>query len=88
LPPARLPFTLDDHDRTPRNIREVEAEAVAYVCCESLSLAGAAECRGYLQHWLAGQVIPDRSAQKIFKAADRILKAGYPKDPLPTADPQ
>lgn len=68
---------LDDHDRTPVNIREVEAESVALICCESLSLAGAAECRGYIQHWLNGQTIPDRSAQRIFKAADTILKGGY-----------
>lgn len=68
--------TLDDHDRTPRNLREVEAEAVAYICCESLNLAGAPESRGYLQHWLGNQNIPERSAQRIFKAADAILKAG------------
>lgn len=71
--------TLDDHDRTPVSLREVEAECVALICCESLSLAGAPECRGYIQHWL-GQggkgTIPDRSAQRIFKAADQILKAG------------
>lgn len=50
----------------------------ALICCESLNLAGAAECRGYIQHWLAGQTVPDRSAQRIFKAADAILRGGYP----------
>jgi len=69
---------LDDHDLTPRSLREVEAECVALICCESLGLPGAAESRGYIQHWLSGQTIPDRSAQKIFKAADAILKAGRP----------
>jgi hypothetical protein len=68
--------TLDDHDRTPVNQREVEAECVALICCESLDLAGAAECRGYIQHWLGKETIPDRSAQRIFKAADQVLKAG------------
>jgi len=68
----------EDHDQTPKNIREVEAECVALICCESLNLPGAAECRGYIQHWLQDQKIADRSAQKIFKAADTILKAGYP----------
>jgi hypothetical protein len=70
--------TLDDHERTPRNLREVEAECVALICCESLNLRGDAECRGYIQGWLGREVIPDRSAQRIFKAADTILKAGRP----------
>ncbi len=70
---------LDDHDRTPRSLREVEAESVALICCESLFLPGATECRGYIQHWLLGDTIPEPSAQRIFKAADAILKAG--RDP-------
>jgi antirestriction protein ArdC len=73
-----------DHDLTPVNLREVEAESVALICCESLNLAGAAECRGYIQHWLGKDSISDRSAQRIFKAADQILKAGrshVPDDP-------
>jgi hypothetical protein len=67
---------LDDHEQTPRNLREVEAECVALICCESLKLPGALECRGYIQHWLGREAIPERSAQKIFKAADAILRAG------------
>jgi hypothetical protein len=73
---------LVDDERTPRNLREVEAESVALICCESLGLTGAAECRGYLQHWLNGQTIPEKSAQKIFKAADQLLKAGRPTTPI------
>jgi hypothetical protein len=38
---------------------------------------GAEFCRGYIQNWLAGAEIPERSAQRIFAAADKILKAGY-----------
>ena len=60
----------------PRNLREVEAEAVALLCVESLGLDGAEYCRGYLQHWLRGQTIPETSAQRVFKVADQILKAG------------
>jgi len=70
---------LTDSDLTPRSLREVEAEAVALVCLEALGLPGAEHCRGYLQHWnqLRGdEPIPERSAQRIFKAADQILKAG------------
>jgi len=71
---------LDDDEFTPRNLREVEAESVALICCESLGLPGSAESRGYIQHWLGNETIPDRSAQRIFKAADTIIKAGYPQD--------
>jgi hypothetical protein len=69
---------LEDHDQTPRNLREVEAECVALICCESLNLPGAEFSRGYVQRWLGGETIPERSAQKIFKAADQLLKAGRP----------
>jgi len=37
---------------------------------------GAEFCSGYIQSWLEGATIPERSAQRIFAAADRILKAG------------
>lgn len=66
----------NDSEQMPRNLREVEAEAVALLICESLSLEGSEYCRGYIQNWLQGDVIPEKSAQKIFGAADRILKAG------------
>jgi len=66
-----------DTEATPRSIREVEAEAVAMICCEALGLGGAEYCRGYIQHWLAGEKeIPNQSAQRIFTAATTILKAG------------
>jgi hypothetical protein len=70
---------LTDSECTPRSLREVEAEAVALVCLEALGLPGADHCRGYIQHWNAhrdAEPIPERSAQRIFKAADQILKAG------------
>jgi hypothetical protein len=73
-----------DTERTPKNLREVEAEAVALLCCEALDLAGADYCRGYIQNWLYPDVgyngagIPEKSAQKVFHAADRILRAGRP----------
>ena len=70
----------DDDSATPRDLREVEAECVALICCSSLRLGGEAFSRGYIQHWLKGQSVPDRSAQKVFKAADRILRAGRRAD--------
>lgn len=66
-----------DGEHTPRNLREAEAEAVALILCETLQLPGADYCRGYIQNWLRGDVIPERSAQKIFHAADVILRAGH-----------
>jgi len=71
-----------DTERTPKNLREVEAESVALLCCEALNLEGGDYCRGYIQNWLCpaigynGDAIPEKSAQKIFRAADQILRAG------------
>lgn len=69
----------NDTEHTPKNLREVEAEAVALLCCEALDLEGAHFCRGYIQDWLKrgdDSAIPEKNAQKILKAADQILKAG------------
>jgi antirestriction protein ArdC len=71
-----------DSDKTPRNLREVEAESVALLCCEALGLEGAEYARGYIQNWLYhstgfdASAILEKSAQKIFRAADQILRAG------------
>ena len=65
-----------DSETLPRSLKEVEAESVALLCLESLGMDGAEYCRGYIQSWLSGATIPERSAQRIFSAADKILKAG------------
>jgi antirestriction protein ArdC len=67
---------LHDDERTPRDIREVEAESVAYILCAHLGLPGLDEARGYVQGWLADAAITDKSALRIFGAAEKILKAG------------
>ena len=67
----------NDSELTPRNLREVEAEAVALLCCEALSLEGSEYCPGYIQEWLrrgTDSAIPEKSAQKILRVADQILK--------------
>lgn len=70
---------LVDSEQTARHIREVEAESVALICCETLGLEGAEFCRGYIQHWLKTEKeIPNQSAARIFVAASSILKAGSP----------
>jgi hypothetical protein len=56
-------------DDTEKSLREVEAECVALICCESLGLPGAEFSRGYVQHWLSGGSIPEKSVQRIFHAA-------------------
>ena len=69
--------TQADGEITPRSLRECEAEAVALLCCAALDLLGVEQCRGYIQSWWgAGNPIPERSAQRVLKAADQILKAG------------
>ena len=66
---------MQDSERTPRDIREVEAESVAFICCALLGLPGLDECRGYVQSWLRDTPINDKTAQRIFGAAEKILKA-------------
>src|SRR5215510_942756 len=65
-----------DSETLPRSLKEVEAESAALLCLESLGMVGAGYCRGYIQNWLLGETIPERSAQRIFATADKILKAG------------
>ena len=68
-----------DGDLTSRDLRECEAEAVALLCCAALELPGVEYARGYIQSWWGrANPIPERSAQRILKCADQILKAGLP----------
>lgn len=68
---------MSDSEETPRDIREVEAESVAYILCQLLGFSGAEASRAYVQNWLGDrQEIPNKSAHKIFGAVDKILKSG------------
>jgi hypothetical protein len=70
---------LVDSEQTVKHIREVEAESVALICCETLGLEGADFCRGDIRHFLKTEKeIPNQSAARIFAAATSILKAGTP----------
>jgi N-terminal domain of anti-restriction factor ArdC/IrrE N-terminal-like domain len=74
-----------DSELTPRDLRECEAESVAMICCAALDLPGVEFSRGYIQSWWGiGKEIPERSAQRILKVADQILKAGT-REPEPVA---
>ena len=70
----------DCHDAAsiPRSIQEVEAEGVAFLLCSVLDLPGRDESRGYIQSWLEGEPLPEKSAQRIFSASQKILDAGKP----------
>ena len=75
-----------DSELTPRNLRECEAESVALLCCSALELPGIENSRGYIQNWWGnGNPIPEKSAQRILKVADQILRAGREQS---TADDQ
>jgi antirestriction protein ArdC len=75
---------LADHELTPKDIKEAEAESVAYLCCATLELPGLEESRGYIQNWLGSTERSDefkkRSASRVFSAANKILKAGCVKE--------
>lgn len=69
-------LTMADSIVLPKCIKEAEAEATAYLCCATLELPGMVESRGYIQSWLNGTEFPEKSARRVFAAADKILKAG------------
>lgn len=66
----------NDTATTPRSIQEVEAESVAFLLCSILDLPGRDESRGYIQSWLEGATLPEKSAQRIFSISQKILEAG------------
>jgi hypothetical protein len=71
--------SLQDDERTPRNLREVEAESVAFILCSLMDLPGRDEARGYVQVWLGDEPLAEKTARRIFTAADKLLKAGQVK---------
>ena len=54
-----------DSERTPRDIREVEAEGVAYILCNLLGLPGLHESRGYIQNWIGSTATLDDKARSL-----------------------
>ncbi len=73
-------MTTTDHSRVPQNVAELEAEAVAYLLCDTFGLGGQDESRGYIQHWFKENTVPEETAQRIFSTASRILDAGKSGD--------
>jgi len=68
--------TGDDTGTLDRSIGEVEAEGTAYIVASVLGVDGLENSRGYLQTWLNGRDVNEKTAARIFKTADAILKAG------------
>lgn len=68
------------HENFGRDIKELEAEAVAYFVCKTLNLCTdeqLASSRAYIQTWFNNfAAIQEKTAQRIFSAVDKILKAG------------
>lgn len=67
-PGKNVPIELD--------IQAVEAETTAYLVGATLGFSGLETTRASLQSFLDGKRIPDKSAQRAFSAADKILNAG------------
>lgn len=67
---------MQDSENLEKNIKEVEAESVAYILGSLLKIDGLHESRGYIQSWLLDKNIADKSAQRIFGAVEKIFKAG------------
>ena len=72
--------TVKAEDRPPSNIRELEAELTAYICAQTLDLDGAAQSRGYIQHWFKDKTVPETSAKAVCETAAKILSAGKEED--------
>lgn len=59
-------------------MQDVEAETTAYLVAATLGFSGMETSQAKLQEHLAGASrIPEKSAQRAFSAADKILNAGY-----------
>jgi hypothetical protein len=67
---------MNDSENLPRSLKEAEAEGTALIVLECLGLPGAEYGRGYIQSWLQGAEIPERSCMRIFACADKIIRAG------------
>lgn len=60
-----------DHD--PRSVRELEAEAVAYVCTKAWGIADEEKVLEYISNWQGTQEQIEKSFERIQYAASKIL---------------
>lgn len=59
-----------------REIKEAEAEMVSYLVGAFLGIAGDADSRGYIHHWLGQNEFTDKNCLRVIATANKILKAG------------
>lgn len=71
----------DTKDRTPRDVKEMEAEATAMLVMDALGQKDHKESRGYIQAWFRDNEVPEATARHIFAAANTILQAGREAPP-------
>lgn len=63
--------------KTTGSLKEVEADSVALCCSIALGLEkNIPYAVGYIHHWRKDNEVPVESIKKIFRATDKILKAG------------
>ena len=67
-----------------RDLKELEAEAVAYIVGSVLNLSEKclSDSRGYIQGWFKGNEVPEKHAKAIMSKAQKILEIGMGKDKL------
>ena len=65
-----------DMETLPRDLKEAEAEGVAFILTSLLEMDGQAESRAYIQSWLQGKELPEENARRIFTTANKIMEAG------------
>jgi len=63
-----------------KEVKELQAESVAMLCCASLGLPGVDGSRAYIQAWFGTNTIPAENCKRIFAATEAILRAGYPEE--------
>ena len=74
-------IALKHDDKIAHNLKELEAETVAYIVGSVLGLPEEqlSDSRGYIQGYFKENKIPDKNARRIMNIADKILKAGLGK---------
>lgn len=68
---------LDHGIEIPSNIKEVEAESTAFIVGSFLNILSEeakSSSRGYIQNWLKGHQLSDKTCQRVFGAVNKILK--------------
>lgn len=75
--------------RPPENVRELEAESVAFVVCSAVGLATGTASSDYIQNYGGNAEMLEHSLRHIKKTAERILVGllGDPEDEAKDAEP-